>query len=140
RRTCHSRPRTAGRQDGDLTMQDPRHIPLWAKPSIANAVVETPRGARAKFAFDADLGAFVYSKPMTWGLAYPTDWGFLPSTLAPDGDALDALIVHDVATFPGLVVQCRVIGVLETVDIRKHKSVRNDLIMLVPKASHRDRS
>jgi inorganic pyrophosphatase len=114
-------------------------IPLWSKKGVANVVVETPRGARAKFAFDPEFATFTYSKPMTWGLAFPTDWGFLPSTLAPDGDALDALIIHDVQTFPGLVVECRIIGVLETLERKKRKSVRNDRVIAVPLASHRDR-
>lgn len=119
-------------------MRNLLELPLWSKKGVANVVVETPRGARAKFAFDPEIGAFTYSKPMTWGLAYPTDWGFFPSTLAEDGDALDALIIHDIQTFPGLVVECRIIGVLETLETRKRKTARNDRVIVVPLASHRD--
>jgi inorganic pyrophosphatase len=114
------------------------HLPLWAGKHSVNVVVETPRGARAKFAFDPVLGAFVMSKPLTLGLTYPTDWGFLPSTRAPDGDPLDALVAHDIPTSPGLVLRCRVIGVLEMKDLKNGKSRRNDRIVAVPAKSHRD--
>jgi inorganic pyrophosphatase len=46
-------------------------------------------------------------------LTYPHDWGFVPSTTAEDGDPLDVMVIHDAATFPGLVLACRIIGILQ---------------------------
>jgi inorganic pyrophosphatase len=78
-------------------------LPTWADSrGQVHAVVETPRGSRAKLEFDPKLGAFTLAKPLLAGLTYPYDWGFIPSTKAEDGDPLDVLIIHDAATYPGL--------------------------------------
>jgi hypothetical protein len=89
-------------------------------------VVETPRGARAKLTFDPELKTFVLSKALMLGLSYPYDWGFIPSTRAEDGDPLDAMVIHDAATTPGLVLRCKLIGVLQTMQKTKHDRIRND--------------
>jgi hypothetical protein len=47
------------------------------------------------------------------GLSYPYDWGFVPSTLGEDGDPLDVMLLHDVTTYPGMMVTAHLIGVLE---------------------------
>jgi inorganic pyrophosphatase len=59
------------------------------------------------------LDSFSFSKSLLTGLTYPHDWGFVPSTKADDDDPLDIMVVHDAATFPGIVMTCRVIGILE---------------------------
>src|ERR1700754_3219198 len=94
--------------------------------------VETPRGSRAKLEFDPKLGAFTLAKPLLAGLTYPYDWGFIPSTKAEDGDPLDVLIIHDAATYPGLVLTCKPIGVLEVVQSSKGKKERNNRVFVVP--------
>jgi inorganic pyrophosphatase len=110
-------------------------LPTWADKSRVYAVVETPRGSRAKLEFDPKLGAFTLAKPLLVGLAYPYDWGFVPGTKADDGDPLDVLIIHDAATFPGLVLACKPIGILETVQSNKGKKERNDRVFVVPERS-----
>jgi inorganic pyrophosphatase len=87
-------------------------IPTWADKSYVYAVVETPRGSRAKLEFDRKLRIFTLAKPLIVGLTYPYDWGFIPSTKAEDGDPVDVLVIHDAATYPGLVLRCRPVGVL----------------------------
>src|SRR6185503_7857687 len=87
---------------------------------------ETPRGSRAKFAYDPKLETFALSKSLLTGLTYPHDWGFVPSTKADDGDPLDIMVIHDAATFPGMIVACRVIGILK--------------MFAVPRRSHSERS
>jgi Inorganic pyrophosphatase len=62
-------------------------------------------------------------------------WGFIPSTKAEDGDPLDVLIVHDAATYPGLVLKCKPIGVLEVVQSSKDGNERNDRVFVVPDRS-----
>src|SRR5436309_12443708 len=69
-------------------------LPTWADRNHVYAVVETPRGSRAKLEFDPKLRAFTLAKPLLVGPTYPYDWGFIPSTEAEDGDPLDVLIIH----------------------------------------------
>lgn len=114
-------------------------LPTWAGDDLVHVVVETPRGARAKLNFDPELRAFVLSKALMLGLSYPYDWGFIPSTRAEDGDPLDAMVIHDAATYPGLIMRCKLIGVLQTLQQTKRKRIRNDRVMAVPENSHRER-
>jgi len=107
-------------------------LPAWADKKHVYAVVETPRGSRAKLKYEPKLGVFTLSKPLLAGLTYPYDWGFIPSTEAEDGDPLDVLIIHDAATYPGLVLSCIPIGVLEVVQTTNGKAERNDRIFAVP--------
>jgi inorganic pyrophosphatase len=107
-------------------------LPTWADKKHVYAVVETPRGSRAKLEFDPKLRVFTLSKPLLAGLTYPYDWGFIPSTKADDGDPLDVLIIHDAATYPGLVLPCMPIGVLKVVQKKNGKTERNDRIFAVP--------
>jgi len=107
-------------------------LPTWADSDHVHAVVETPRGSRAKLEFDPKLGAFTLAKPLLAGLTYPYDWGFIPSTKA---DPLDVLIIHEAATYPGLVLTCKPIGVLEVLQSSKGKTERNDRVFVVPDRS-----
>jgi inorganic pyrophosphatase len=110
-------------------------LPTWADKDHVYAVVETPRGSRVKLEYDAKLHVFTLAKPLFAGLTYPYDWGFIPSTKAEDGDPLDVLIVHDAATYPGLVLRCKPIGVLEVLQWRKYKKERNDRVFALPDRS-----
>jgi|SRR5258706_14826103 inorganic pyrophosphatase len=69
------------------------------------------------------------------GLSYPYDWGFIPSTQADGGDPIDVLMIHDAATYPGLVLRCRPIGVLEVLQTTRHGKETNDRIFAVPDRS-----
>jgi inorganic pyrophosphatase len=99
-------------------------------------VVETPRGSQAKFAYDPEIQTFAFRKSLLTGLTYPHDWGFVPSTRADDGDPLDVMVIHDAATFPGIVLTCRIIGVLQIEQKSKGKVERNDRVFAVPRRSH----
>ncbi len=116
------------------------NLPPFAEDGDVRVVVETPRGSHAKFAYDPKLETFSLSKSLLTGLTYPHDWGFVPSTKADDGDPLDIMVIHDAATFPGLVVTCRVIGVLQIEQKGKKKSERNDRLFAVPRRSHSERA
>jgi inorganic pyrophosphatase len=88
-----------------------------------------------KLKYDPDLEAFTLSRPLTDGLIYPYDWGFVPSTRAPDGDPLDAIVLWDRATFPGVVLTCRLIGVVGVEQNSKHRRgqrERNDRVVALP--------
>jgi inorganic pyrophosphatase len=116
-------------------MANLQKLPAWADAKHIYAVVETPRGSRAKLEYDPKLRAFTLSKPLMAGLTYPYDWGFIPSTKAPDRDPLDVLIVHDAATYPGLILKCVPIGVLELLQEKKERKERNDRLFVVPDRS-----
>jgi inorganic pyrophosphatase len=110
-------------------------LPTWANKSHVFTVIETPRGSTCKLEFDPKLRVFTLAKPLMVGLTYPYDWGFIPSTLADDGDPLDVLVIHDSATYPGLVLCCKPIGILEAVQKAHGKKERNDRIFAVPDRS-----
>src|SRR6202051_531046 len=110
-------------------------IPTWADEQYIHAVVETPRGSTCKLDFDPELRVFTLAKPLMAGLAYPYDWGFIPSTKAEDGDPLDVLVIHDAQTYPGVVLRCRPIGILEVEQKSKGRKGRNDRLFAVPDRS-----
>ena len=115
------------------------NLPPFAEDGAVHVVVETPRGSRAKFAYDPQLETFTFTKSLLIGLTYPHDWGFVPSTTAEDGDPLDVMVIHDAATFPGLVLACRIIGILQIEQRSKGKAERNDRLFAVPRSSHSER-
>jgi len=80
---------------------------------VLRVVVETPKGSRNKFAFDPDQHLFELKKVLPTGMAFPYDFGFVPSTEAEDGDPIDVLVLMDEPAFPGCVLKCRPIGVIE---------------------------
>jgi inorganic pyrophosphatase len=100
-----------------------------------HVVVECPRGSTVKLKYDAGLNAFTLSRPLVDGLSYPFDWGFVPSTRASDGDPVDAMILWDRTTFPGVVIACRLIGLLAVEQNSKQRPgtrERNDRVIAVP--------
>jgi inorganic pyrophosphatase len=114
-------------------MADLERIPARDDRGQVRVVVESPRGAKVKLKFDRKLGVVTVSRPLPLGLTYPYDWGFVPGTRAPDGDPVDALVYWDVASYPGVVVPCRAIGVVRLEqDSKSNGRVRNDRIIAVP--------
>ena len=118
-------------------------IPARGQDGSLNVVVETPRGSTAKFKYDERDGVVRLSRPLPAGLSYPYDWGFVPSTRAADGDALDAMILWDGSSYPGVVIGSRCVGVLrvEQKDPESGGRQRNDRLFVVPvKARDDDRA
>jgi inorganic pyrophosphatase len=122
-------------------MPDLAKLPVRNDDGDVYVVVETPRGSSAKLEYDPELQAFTLSKSLILGLTYPYDWGFVPSTKGEDGDPIDVLVLHDAATAAGLVLKCKVIGVLEVLQSQKRKKdIRNDRLIAVPRDSHREKA
>jgi inorganic pyrophosphatase len=99
-----------------------------------NVIVESPRGATSKFKYDLALDRIVLSRPLPAGVNYPHDWGFVPMTHAPDGDPVDAMIVWDGVSYPGVLVACRPIGILnvEQTNLKSGARERNDRLAVLP--------
>ena len=96
-------------------------------------VVETPRGSRNKYKYDEAVGAFLLDGILPEGMSFPYDFGFLPATVADDGDPLDVLLLMDEPAFSGCVVPCRLIGVIEAEQTERDGSTeRNDRLVAVP--------
>lgn len=92
-------------------------IPIGSgAPRTVNAVIEIPRGGRVKYELDPDLGLLRATRVLYGAVQYPANYGFIPQTLADDGDALDILVLGQEALVPGTVVSARVIGVMPMVD------------------------
>lgn len=79
---------------------------------MIDVIVEIPRGSRNKYEFDEKAGCFRLDRILYASVHYPTDYGFVPDTLAEDGDHLDVLLIVSEPTFPGCHVQARPVGVL----------------------------
>jgi inorganic pyrophosphatase len=117
-------------------------IPTFARGDILHIVVEAPRGSTLKLKYEPRWEMMAISRPLPLGVAFPFDWGFIPSTEAEDGDPLDAMLLWDVASYPGVVVECRAIGLLQVEQNRTTHDpsarVRNDRIMCVPVDARRE--
>ncbi len=91
-------------------------------------VVEIPKGSRNKYEYDADLQAIKLDRFVSASVVYPTDYGYIPDTLAPDGDPLDVLVFVSEPTFPGCVVPSRPVGLFRMSD----EKGRDDHVLCVP--------
>ena len=79
-------------------------------------VVEIPKGSRNKYEFDHATGRVRLDRMLFSPVHYPTDYGFVPDTLAEDGDPLDALVLLGEPTFPGCLIESRIVGMLRMAD------------------------
>lgn len=103
---------------------------------LLRVVIETPKGSRNKFAFDPDDRIFELKKVLPTGMTSPYDFGFVPNTEADDGDPIDVLVLMDEPAFPGCVLACRPIGVIEGEQRDKKNRERNDRIIAIEKDAH----
>ncbi|MFM2313939.1 MAG: inorganic pyrophosphatase [Cyanobacteriota bacterium] len=103
-------------------------IPAQPKPGIINVLIEIPGGSKNKYEFDKDMNAFALDRVLFASLKYPYDYGFVPNTLADDGDPLDGMVMMDEPTFPGCVIAARPIGMLLMID----GGDRDEKILCVP--------
>ena len=107
-------------------MTDYLRLPIGDEsPKIVTAVIEIPQGSVNKYEYDKKLNVFRLDRNLFSPVHYPGDYGFVPKTLAEDGDPLDILILGDAPTFPGCVYDARPIGLFEMLD----QGVRDEKIL-----------
>jgi inorganic pyrophosphatase len=94
-----------------------------------NAIVETPKGSRVKYAYSPEAGLFRLKRAMPEGMAFPFNYGFIPSTLGKDGDPLDILVLNEETVVLGCLLQVRLLAVIEAEQDEDGKMVRNDKLI-----------
>jgi len=109
---------------------------LQDKPPCCRAIVESPKGGRAKLAYDPKSGAFEVKRMLPDGMSFPLDFGFVPGILGEDGDPLDILVLNDEPAAVGALMRVRLVGVLEAEQTEDGETVRNDRILAVAEVSH----
>ena len=97
-------------------------------PDDINVVIEIPQGSQVKYEVDKESGAIFVDRFLFTPMAYPAAYGFIPGTLAADGDPADALVLAPAAIVPGAVIRCRPIGMLQMED----ESGQDEKIICVP--------
>lgn len=104
-------------------------------PKVVNAVIEIPKGTSAKYEYHPD-GYFIYDRSLTSAMVYPASYGFIPNTIADDGDALDILVYNSTPIDRSIVVECTVIGVLDMEDEGSIEGLHKDYKILGIPTSH----
>lgn len=81
-----------------------------------DVLIEIPKGSRNKYEYDFEMKKLRYDRMIFSSMMYPADYGFIPETLALDGDPLDVLVLVTEPTFPGCVMEVKPIGVFHMAD------------------------
>lgn len=97
-----------------MTVSQPGSAPTSSDTVLA--FIEIPRGSRNKYEFDEETGMFRLDRVLYSSVHYPADYGFIPDTLAEDGDHLDILVLTQEPTFPGCTIEARPLGGLDMAD------------------------
>ena len=100
------------------------------RDNCVTALIEIPRGSKNKYEWDEELGGVALSRVLYQSVAYPAEYGFIPGTVAEDGDALDVVVLIDQPTFPGCYMKVRPIGILRL----RQEGERDDKVLCVPVA------
>jgi len=85
-------------------------------PEVVRVVIEIPKNSANKYEYDGELGVFRLDRALYSPMHYPGDYGFIPGTLANDGDPLDVLTIVDEPSFTGCLIEARPVGILRMVD------------------------
>jgi len=103
---------------------------------LVHAVIETTKGSCEKFAYEPESGFFLLKKILPPGMVFPYDFGFIQGTKGQDGDPLDIMILSEFHSFPGCLMECRLLGGIKAEQGKKNeKKIRNDRYLAIPKVS-----
>ncbi|MBQ9292547.1 MAG: inorganic diphosphatase [Campylobacter sp.] len=103
-------------------------IKVGSNPDKINAVIEIPYGSNIKYEIDKESGAVCVDRVMYSAMFYPANYGFVPNTLADDGDPADILVLNEYPLQAGSVIPCRLIGVL----VMEDESGMDEKLLAVP--------
>jgi inorganic pyrophosphatase len=124
-------------------LPDTEWLPLSRLPVLdpssgeVTAIIETPKGSPNKYDYDEGCAAFRLAGVMPEGTTFPYDFGFVPSTVAEDGDPLDVLVFLDAPAVVGCILTVRLIGVIEAKQRKKGEDwIRNDRLLAVATHAH----
>ena len=108
---------------------DLHHLPVGPRPpQVVHAIIEIPRGGSNKFEYDPALGVFRLDRVLYSAVHYPAAYGFIPSTLADDGDAVDILVLTTEPTFTGALIEARPVAVL----LMRDEAGEDEKVLAVP--------
>ncbi|MGB3711135.1 MAG: inorganic diphosphatase [Erythrobacter sp.] len=110
-------------------------IPARDDDGLLHAFIECPKGNTHKIDLDKELGIFRWAIELPEGLTFPANFGFIPATLAEDGDALDVMVLTGGALPSGTLVSVRPVAILRMEQEEDGKMVRNDRLVGVPPLS-----
>jgi len=102
---------------------------LEVKKCVCRAIIETPKGCRNKFDYDPDSGLFKLGGLLPEGMMFPFDFGFIPSTLAEDGDPVDIMVLMDAPAHVGCLMEVRIIGIVMAEQTEKGKTETNNRLL-----------
>ena len=97
-------------------------------PEIVRAIIEIPKNSVNKYEYDSELGLFRLDRALYSPMHYPGDYGFIPGTLADDGDPLDIMVLVDEPSFTGCMMEARPVGLLLMVDGKEN----DEKVLAVP--------
>ncbi len=89
-------------------------------PELVRVIIEIPKNSSNKYEYDGNLGVFRLDRALYSPMHYPGDYGFIPGTLAEDGDPLDILVLVDEPSFTGCLMEARPLGLLQMVDSKEN--------------------
>jgi inorganic pyrophosphatase len=124
-------PRKHASDEGPQRLTDLR---AFDEDGRLRVVVEAPRGSPFKLKYEPTLRTFVLHRTLELGLVFPYDWGFIPGTLGEDRDPLDAMVMLESGTWPGVILPARPIAIVR---ISQHAPTgtsavtRNDRVIAV---------
>ncbi|MCU1363171.1 MAG: inorganic pyrophosphatase [Acidimicrobiaceae bacterium] len=93
-----------------------------------NVIVEIPRFSQNKYEYDHDAHTIKLDRHLLVAMGYPAEYGFIPDTLGGDGDPLDALVITEFPTFPGCLIESKVLGMCVMTD----ENGRDEKLICVP--------
>ncbi len=103
------------------------------EPLIFDVTIEIPAGSRNKYEVDHETGRIRLDRMLFTSTRYPHDYGFIEDTLGQDGDPLDALVMTQEPTFPGVVIRCRAVGMFRMTD----EAGGDDKVLCIPSGDPR---